>query len=85
MEKSIELDCAPGFARPGDLIGRVVAGTILQDRPEAAPEATTARFFGNWKWEFPGVSDDDWKQIQPTLKKRIVELYNQGQIRYGSW
>jgi hypothetical protein len=85
MEKSIELDCAPGNPRPGDLIGGVVQGTLLEGRPEAAPEATVSRLFGNWKWMFSEVPDEDWKAVQPTIKERVTALYNRGLIRYGSW
>ena len=79
MEKSIELDCAPGGIRPGDLIEGVVQGLDL-----TIPE-TSMRFFGNWKWEFPDVSDERWQEIQPTIKERVSALYARGVIRYGSW
>lgn len=86
LEKSIELDCAPGGPRPGDLIGWVVEGTILEGLPEAGPEATVIRFFGNWKWEFDSVSDEDWRvKVQSIIKSRIEALYHNGTIRYGSW
>jgi hypothetical protein len=86
MEKSIELDCAPGSPRPGDLIGQVVKGTILEGLPEADPEATIMRLFGNWKWAFPSIPDEKWVyEVQPVIKERIAELYHSGVIRYGSW
>jgi hypothetical protein len=85
IEKSIELDCAPGNLRPGDLILSVVAGTALEGRPEAQPDATVMRLFGNWRWEFPGVPDDVWLSIRPVLEERVKKLYHGGLIRYGSW
>jgi hypothetical protein len=86
MEKTIELDCAPGGPRPGDLIEAVVKGTILEGLPEAKPDSTVGRFFGNWTWEFPEISDEDWLQkVKPIIKPRIESLYHSGVIRYGSW
>lgn len=79
MEKTIELDCAPGNPRPGDLIDDVVRGLGLN------VGETVSMLFGNWKWRFDEVSDERWKEIQPTLKERITLLYNNGFIRYGSW
>lgn len=80
MEKSIELDCAPGNPRPGDLIESVISGLGLP-----WPKETVMRFFGNWKWEWPEVTDERWREIQPTLRARIEALYIRGVIRYGSW
>lgn len=85
MIKTIEIDCAPGETRPGDLIGLVVQGTILENSPQAAPDATVGRFFGCWTWSFPNVTDDEWKQIQEITKPRIQQLHFEGTIRYGSW
>jgi hypothetical protein len=79
MFKSIELDCAPGMTRPGDLIEGVIKDTGLPTR-----EPSTM-FFGNWVWDYQDIPDDKWLEIQPTLKERITALYNHGYIRYGSW
>ena len=78
-EHSIELDCAPGGIRPGDLIEGVIEGLCL---PSKEP---VSKFFGNWKWAFPDVSWERWQEIKPILKERIAELHRQGTIRYGSW
>lgn len=78
--KSIELDCPPGTPRPGDLIDAIVKGTQLEG---ALPRPSM--FFGNWTWHFDSVSDDDWVKIQEVTKLRIIRLYQQGVIRYGSW
>jgi hypothetical protein len=81
MTKTIELDCAPGFTRPGDLLPQVLEGTgLVKD-----PDQTVGRFFGNWTWDFSDVPDEKWKEVQPILKERITKLYNEGSIRYGSW
>jgi hypothetical protein len=77
--QTIDLDCAPGSLRPGDLIGSVLEGTGL-----VAPE-TSSRFFGNWTWTFT-MDRDEWvERIQPIIKPRIEALYHNGAIRYGSW
>jgi hypothetical protein len=78
-EQTIELDCAPGGIRPGDLIGGVIEGTGLE------LQDTVGRFFGNWTWNYEDVSPEVWEAAKPTLKERIVALYNSGAIRYGSW
>lgn len=79
MEQSIELDCAPGMTRPGDLIKGVIKDTGLEEKE------TVGRLFGNWTWSYQDVPEDEWKAIQPVLKERITALYHSGRIRYGSW
>ena len=81
MMKTIELDCAPGYPRPGDLIEGVVEGTVLAGQLAD----TTTRFFGNWTWEFPDVSDEEWREAQKVTKPRIEKLYHSGVVRYASW
>ena len=77
--QTIDLDCAPGGIRPGDLINDVLADTGLT---AGEPVAT---FFGNWTWEFD-VPREEWEtRIQPIIKPRIVALYQEGTIRYGTW
>lgn len=77
--QTIELDCAPGTPRPGDLIGGVIKGLGLESKEPVA------KFFGNWTWDYSDVPKEKWEKIRPTLKARITELYNEGFIRYGSW
>ena len=78
---TIELDCAPGGIRPGDLIAGVIKDTGL---PVSEP---VAKVFGNWTWDYSEVEGiaDLWLKAQPILKERISALYNSGRIRYGSW
>ena len=86
MKNTIELDCAPGQLRPGDLIDMIVRGTLLEGLPEAQPEATMSRFFGHWVWEFPSVSEEIWeREVRPVVKPRIEMLHSLELIRYGSW
>ena len=74
----IELDCAPGWLRPGDLIGEVIKD-LLPERE------TVSRFFGNWTWDYSDIPADKWAEIRPTLKERVAKLYSSDRIRYGSW
>lgn len=76
---SIEIDCAPGYPRPGDLIDSVIEGTGLPKKKSCL------RFFGNWVWEYNEISDEKWAEIQPIIKERLTKLYNSGTIRYASW
>jgi hypothetical protein len=77
--QTIELDCPPGYPRPGDLIAGVIGGTGLESRE------TISRLFGNWVWDYHDVPPEKWEEIKPTLGERITKLYNNGIIRYGSW
>ena len=79
MEKTIELDCAPGNPRPDDLIAGVLKDTGLEVKEPVG------KFFGNYRWDYSEVSDDRWKEVQEITRPRIQELYNSGFIRYGSW
>lgn len=79
MEQSIELDCAPGYPRPGDLIGEVIKGLDLPEKE------TCSRVFGNWKWDYSEIAPEKWSEVRPFLKARIKALYDRGTIRYGSW
>lgn len=75
----IELDCPPGWPRPGDLIEGVLEGTGLEVKEPGA------KFFGNWAWFYEEVPAERWAEIQKIVKPRIEELYHRGMIRWGSW
>jgi hypothetical protein len=77
--QTIELDCQPGSLRPDELIEDVIKGTGLEVRD------TVSRFFGCFTWDYSDVDPETWKEIRPTLGKRITRLYEHGVIRYGSW
>lgn len=77
--QTIELDCAPGGTRPGDLIAGVIEGTGLELKEPVG------KFFGNWTWDYRDVPEDEWKRIREITKPRVQALYNSGCIRYGSW
>ena len=77
--QTIELDCAPGMVRPGELIGGVIRGLKL---PKREP---SSKFFGNWLWDYGDVPKEKWLKVNTTLAERIKALYSSGAIRYGSW
>lgn len=77
--QTIELDCAPGAARPDTHIGEVLADTGI---PLKDP---VSKVFGNWMWDYSDVPQEVWEAAKPKLKERISALYNSGRIRYGSW
>jgi hypothetical protein len=76
---SIELDCAPGAIRPGDLLSTVTKDTgLVLDKPDSMS-------FGNWEWVIPADQHELYEKVQPLVKNRIEALYHKGFIRYGSW
>ena len=80
MTRTIELDCAPGPLRPGDLIGGVIKSTGLPNKK------TESRWFGCWVWDYSAeTTDEQWLELRPKLIERITALYEAGYIRYGSW
>jgi hypothetical protein len=79
IEQSIELDCAPGNPRPDDLLPQVIRETGL------ALKEPISKWCGNWRWDYSEVKEETWKELQPILAQRIIELYNKNLIRYGSW
>ncbi|HEY2617483.1 MAG TPA: hypothetical protein VGI78_09120 [Acetobacteraceae bacterium] len=80
---SIELDCAPGNPRPGDLIAGVLEGTGLV----VADFDTGNPFFGHQVWVLKVSEQNDpvFTAAKPVLKQRIEALHARGLIRYGSW
>ena len=78
---SIELDCAPGSPRPGDLLPDVIKGTALKLDANAPDHA----FFGCWTWYIPEEQNAAYEAAKATLELRIKRLYAAGAIRYGSW
>lgn len=79
MTQTIELDCAPGSPRPGDLIGGVIKDTPLPLRDPIS------RVFGNWTWDYSDIPSETWEDTRKIIQLRIENLYNSGSIRYGSW
>ena len=77
--QTIELDCSPGYPRPGDLIEGVIEDTGLTKRE------TSSRVFGCWMWDYGDVDEETFAKAKPIVKERIKALYDRGTIRYGSW
>ena len=83
MAYSIELDCSPGLPRPDTLLTGVLAGTGLSTEDFEEPRT----WFGNWEYylkDDPHL-EDKYEEVRGLIKERIISLYNQGRIRYGSW
>lgn len=77
--QTIEIDCQPGFPRPGDLIDGVIEGTGLPKRE------SVGRLFGNWTWDYTDIDPEIWEKANPILKERLKKLYEDGVARYVSW
>ena len=78
-KQTIELDCAPGMTRPGDLIQEVIKDSGLPEKEDCG------RSFGNWTWDYSDIPKGVWEKAQKLIKSRIEALYHAGAIRYGSW
>ena len=78
-QQTIEIDCPPGYPRPGDLIEDVIQGTGLPLREDVS------RLFGMWEWDYNDINPEVWKKVKPILKERLSKLYDDGVIRYCSW
>ena len=75
MEKIIGLDCHPGNPRPDDLLPQVIKRLLPIKKP-------VSKLFGAFEWDYSEeVSDEQWRNIQPVLKKRIAALYRKRIIR----
>lgn len=77
--QTIEIDCAPGYPRPGDLIAAVIKDTGLPTRD------TCCRLFGCWTWDYKDIPLDVWEKARPILKERLTKLYDAGWCRFCSW
>lgn len=81
---SIEIDCAPGFPRPGDLFPGVLHNTGLT----VDDFDNTARLFGHWTWvlkEGDPKRDELFTLKRPLFKQRLTEIYEAGYARFVSW
>lgn len=78
-EQTIEIDCPPGYPRPGDLIDGVIKDTGLPKRDDVS------RIFGMWTWDYNDVDPAIWQKANPVIKARLIKLYDSGIIRYCSW
>lgn len=85
VDTSIELDCKPGYPRPGDLIESVIKDSGL----ELSDFDTEPPFFGEQKWVLKDssyeVKAELFKKAKSIFRERITNLYNSGAIRYGTW
>jgi len=77
----IDIDCPPGPLRPNAVLQWVLQGSSL------APEDfdNTGRTFGNWTFVPKPEKLDEYGTQRNHIKARIIEAYEHGFIRYGSW
>ena len=81
---SIEIDCPPGFPRPGDLFPAVLANTGLT----VADFDNTNKLFGHWTWvlkEGNPYRDALFTRNREVFRVRLTEMYEAGYARYVSW
>ena len=78
-EQNIELDCAPFHPRPNELLPIVLLGTTLTVKD------ASSKICGSWLFDYSDIDEMVWKNAQPVLKRNIIQLYNEGRIRFGSW
>jgi hypothetical protein len=77
LTKTLEIDCAPGGIRPGEVLERVSEGTKLQ------PKEPNGMAFGNWIWHYDEMDDESWEEAKKIIFPRLKEAYEQGVIRYA--
>lgn len=76
---TLEIDCAPGHVRPGDLLPQVLKGTgIVLGEPQS-------RFFGCWQWVIPPEHVLAYSENRLVIETRLRELYERGAIRFAGW
>lgn len=77
LRNVLEIGCAPGGIRPGDVLKQVIEGTCLEDKKPAST------FFDDWTWYYDEISPEDFKKSIKIIMPKLKELYNKGVIRYG--
>tara|TARA_R110000772_G_scaffold70078_1_gene154383 strand:- start:328 stop:582 length:255 start_codon:yes stop_codon:yes gene_type:complete len=82
-QQTIELDCAPGGMRPGDLIEGVLVDTPL--KLEEHFEKDIPKSFGNWTFIVKEEFTDLYLEHTVSIKEKITNLYTSGYVRYASW
>jgi len=81
---SIEIDCEPGFPRPGDLFPSVLVDSGLTEEDFD----NVSKSFGNWTWvlkEGDPEKDALYTTKRPVFAERLKKLYDAGYARYVSW
>ena len=79
MSRTIDIDCAPGAIRP-DAYYRVICEKLGIEYQEPI-----CKFFGNWTWQVPDLTEEQEKLYAELVPTYIKGLYENGNIRYGSW
>jgi hypothetical protein len=76
-KQEIHLECAPGEARPADLIAELIQNTGLPLRDDVS------RFFGHWTWDYSDIAKIVWENAAKLTEHRMAALYQRGIIRAG--
>lgn len=84
----IEIDCQPGFPRPGDIAKQIgMKWNSRRFNGTAAKEGefeNTTRLFGSWGFERLYNSKDEAEKACATFSEKLKPLYPE-RIRYAGW
>lgn len=81
LVQTIEIDCAPGNLRPGDVMKSMIEELELPFKYKE----TSGRLFGNWTWTFNEFNEEDWRAIQKKVGPYLTKCWEKGTVRYASW
>lgn len=73
----IQIDCAPGNIRPGDILKEVIQDTELKYKE---PIST---FMGEWTWEYNEIDTKLFIKIKDIIFPKLKKAYDEGRIRYA--
>ncbi len=77
----IEIDCAPCGPRPDTYFPQIIEGTGLS----SDDFDIVSRLFGCWTFQVHTDKDNIYQQNIKLISTRMTQLYQSGDIRYGSW
>ena len=83
----IEIDCQPGFPRPGDIanqIGMKWKSRRFNGGSEDGEFENTTRLFGSWGFERLYTSEEEANKDRDTFAEKLKLLYPE-RIRYAGW
>ncbi len=79
IEQCFEISIFPYAPFPDSLLREVFGGTGLEPRKEDSCDC------GNYLWEYPDVSPEQWEEIRKNLANNITALHMKKAIRGGQW
>lgn len=82
-EIEVEIDCAPGSARPDAILATVLSslGTELVSEDFVK----TRCFFGEWTFVLKKGKEAEYEKLKAEIGKSLSDLYKKGALRYASW